>query len=1726
MKGKLAVICLLLFILCSLSTVCAEDTNDTQIMQENYAIDNLEVANDAVLMDSSGDLQKIINSASAGSTVKLNSSYTSASKINIDKSLTIDGAGNTVKGQIKSSNGAITLKNMKFTDGNSADGSAIYITGSAKFTIINCTFTNNKANGYGGAIYNNVVDTLTIKDCKFTGNYAKISGGAIYSKGDVIVEKSVFEKNSVENDGGAIKCEKTATISKSVFNSNSGDVAHVSHGGAINVKKDAFIDNCTFNGNSADKGGAIFAYNDLIIENSQFSDNKAKKGGGAIKVSSDSHIYIEKSTFKKNTATDDCGGAVYSNKWAHIGNCVFELNTAKGKGGAIQTEYIQFSGKNTFTNNSAKDHGGAVYTDTIGSTNSNLIFDGNHADSDFGGAIYINKKSGDVRFYSSVFKNNHANAGDGGAVHSDSGSTTLFFTNCTFTSNYANGGKEKRYGGAVRSKGGINVDNCTFKDNWAENFGGAIYTETVGEIKNSVFISNQVKNGGTRNGGAIYVNTACTMTISGNYFEKNGGQASRGGAIYTDSINAHLKLTNNAFIDNSAGDQGRSVFNSGYYDDISNNWWGSNGAGTGNQLKEYHRIGSNSDKGDSRPLSVSIAADKDAYSGVKTTIKVSFTGPVTYYVLDTVKYSSNKKGEFITKKINPDNLELIYVPNETGIHKIDFTINSQKLSIDMNVKYISVYGYDITKTYGDDSLYSAVFKDKNGKYLAKGTKVTFNVNNANYISTVADDGAAILYATFEPGTYTVKAINNVTGESFTNKITVAKRNVTYNINDPYIVKVNASANQTVTFKIGSKTFTDKTSAEGLAGFILNVTAGSYTVETTFAGKTIKDYITVANRYSVIDLGLNGTSYGALLPIYSNETFKMISNGTMYSVIGKDTYRYVMASGEAFIMYNVTVSNSQELTEVLRKMVRTDYKVDVTIITLKKNTYKVTENFWRDAEWYYLSHLTHGTLIIHGNGSTLEDDYKHNFIGMESGSNLIVDNLEFKKFYRVFANSGEVYCENCTFTENNAKFWATETQGSVIYNKNKATFKNCTFNKNDNSGSGEYKLGGVLYAEKNSLTNFIKCGFKTEDDNIRAKEKSMVVIYDDDGKWDTYKYLVKNSYFDVNSSVSIRTVHSLTKNVTKNFYITNMSGLNELNEWVDGLNNITLFNVTLKKGEYSISADELKKYRESIEWRGPYYDKMVLGRPVWDRGFFDLKSKPLIINGNGATIKLTGNSASDDYHFAYIPNYGSLTLINLTLSGFNTAILNYGTFTAINCTFKNNIIHHNLWGGDNGGAIRNYGNVYCYNSVFKDNGANKGGAYYSIGKGTNAVFYNCEFSGNVIKSNLIWKNNDKNDFEINELSVVKFVNSKGYSPSTIKTNDGGIYLERESLNSSVYNAVVENMASLMRVTKIINGNTKYDIINITMLKDDYGVLPNQKSLFKMDYGVLIINGGGAKIFVQNPHDDDTTQFLTIANRGNVHLSNLIIEGFNIAIENSGTLTITNCKFNNNKVDYKFKADYGGAIVNNGVLNIFNSTFTNNYAKYGGAIFNKGTAKVIMSIFSENTGYSSVAKLGKKIDIYNDDGSLEDVVIFGGDHRNYEKHPMASWRKDLLQSGFLALTAAVTAGAGWGIAASGAALAPLISMGVNAVIGGVLGGVYGAIYSNDHHDYSTFWSNVLKGVGYGLQFSPFGGAINGIARGNAIKVGIVQLFAKTADQIDKKAISIANQKQKQSKIIYFT
>jgi hypothetical protein len=330
---------------------------------------------------------------------------------------------------------------------------------------------------------------------------------------------------------------------------------------------------------------------------------------------------------------------------------------------------------------------------------------------------------------------------------------------------------------------------------------------------------------------------------------------------------------------------------------------------------------------------------------------------------------------------------------------------------------------------------------------------------------------------------------------------------------------------------------------------------------------------------------------------------------------------------------------------------------------------------------------------------------------------------------------------------------------------------------------------------------------------------------------------------------------------------------------------------------------------------------------------------------------------------------------------------------------------------------------------------------------------------------------------------------------------------------------------MKASKVVNGNTRYDVINITFVKGEYGVIPNSQSLFKADYGLLLINGAGSKVFVQNPHDDDTTQFLTIASRGNVQINGLTIEGFNIAIENSGKLLILNTLFNINKADYKFKADYGGAIVNKGSMTVINSTFTNNYAKYAGAIYSAGNAVILVSTFSNNKGYHE----SKNVDIYNKDGSIDDIIISGPEHSYIEQHPMASWKMDLIESGVLIATMIITANVGYSMAAAGFAYAGLVSLFAGAGIGGALGTILGAVYTSEYQDPSLFWKGVLKGVSNGLKVASFGGAAYTIPLKVATKMivaSVNHIIAKGLNAAVKISTSIYNSYQKEKKIIYFT
>ena len=1694
---------------CFISTVSAQDiNNDTQITYEN--IDDVSTTqnvlseqneslltndeSDNVLLEDSSqggfnDLQTTINGARDGSTIFLDKDYKSAqsSAIKLDKSLTIDGQGHTLDcdnkcGAFESKSGYITLKNLTIKNSHVSYG-AIFISGSARYTIINCTFTDI---GSGVAIYNNVErGSLIITGSKFDSNNI----GAIYSKGELFVEDSKFMSNTAIAKG-AIHCENAVYVSYSSFSSNKY--------GAIYAKGQIFVENCNFISNTAENGGAIRGLNHIFIDNCTFKDNNANTGG-AIYKSNDGNVVISHSTFSNNNATNDNGGAIYTSGQITIENSEFSYNSAHGKGGAIYSEYILFEGKSSFISNRANGHGGAIYTGKIANNVKDLYFSYNQADSDYGGAIYINSKCGDVNFINSIFNYNHATAGDGGAIYSDSGSTNLNFYNCSFTGNFADGGSTRRFGGAVRSCGNVNVYDSTFRNNWAENLGGAIYASTVNHVENSAFLLNYVKKG---DGGAIYINNAGTSSISKSYFENNEAKE-RGGAIYTDSLRITLNLNNNGFVSNTAGTKGTDVFNSGSFN-IDGNWWGTNSPSFSNQLIEYHTFGSDESHSDKGYNTVSVSGVGSTYNNMASTIKLTFKKTAPKYLLERIQLSSDKASILGDKKITDNGLEIAFIPLETGTHKLSFKYDLQTLgNLELKSEFKSVFGYDLVRTDGDSAIYSAIFTDMDGNFLNPGEKVIFtlNINDNKYIHTVSEGGIATFSEVLKlkPGTYQVTAHNNVTKESFTNKITILPRTFTYNMSDYFVIGFFNNSdpisyeNESITFKIADKTFVANIT-NNTAYFCLDVPAGEYTVDVYHGDYLIKSIsnVKVLNQYSTLPININGENYAALLPIHTNEKFMMDGNAT-YSEIGENLRRYVFLDGYGAIIYNVTVSTSEEFTKVLKKISDKDFYADVIILNLKPGTYKISDSFYNDQDHEYLIHLTTGNLFINGNGAVIEDGYHHNFIIMESGTSASIDNLTFNTFYRVFVNNGNLYCSNCTFSKNDAWTLLTDTPGSVIYNKNLATFQNCTFDHNTNdvrTYAFNPNLKASIYAESNSLTNFINCSF-TSEDTIHAVDGSMVVLYGSENLYDFFTKDTRNT-FEFGSCLDYRSIDSYKANKTVTYDYDDLEKL--YLKFYSGFKQSDASNViiNLNKNEYALDREHYFRYVNHNDFRtyNRYHTELTPNGPNDDfaanhRFLFDVGSKPIVINGNGATISLTGSGNSEENHFAFVPKQSSLTLINLTISGFNSAIVNYGQLILINCTLKDNKIHYgriSTFEAEKGGAIRNYGSVYCYNTTFTNNGATAGAAYYSSGISAYGQFYNCKFEGNTLISNLVWRNKDANDLFVDGSSIVKIAKCIGIRDSTIKSDKNSLILYRDTIDVTVCNYTVDSVYSLMKLSNLVNKNYDYDIINVTFVKGDYGSFSNSKILFDMDYGQLILSGNGARVFVNSPKDNDETQFLVTTAHSSVIITGLTIEGFNIAIDNKGALNILDSSFISNRVDYVKKNDYGGAIVNEkgGLLTVYNTTFKDNYAKYGGAIYNLGTAKVIDCIFVNNKGYDNK---NVNVDIYNHNASASIISIRGSP--NVSDHfPMATWKQKVITGVIMTGITVISAGAGFGISAAVASAAQLVSLAIGAGIGAIGGTIDAIVYSIDNQDYSQFMYRVKDGIVIGITAASLGMAVRAV------------------------------------------
>ncbi|MBO7735420.1 MAG: hypothetical protein J6S67_22845, partial [Methanobrevibacter sp.] len=748
-----------------------------------------------------------IDNATEGSVLNLTRDYNGAygSRIQFNKNLTIDGQGHTLdclgKGGCSafySKSGTITLQNLKIINGHNDfnnKGGAIYIEGSAQYTIINCTFNNNWADDYGGAIYNGVDKPLTIINSTFYKNTADDdNGGAIYSKGDLDIINSTFTSNNADDDGGAIYCEKSIYLENSLFEKNKAKV----DGGAIYSKNNVNVTkNTRFYSNNATGatsaqcyGGAIRSEGNVKVEGSIFNDNIAGDYGGAIYAKSAS---ISSARFERNKADDNYGGAVYVEDSVDAISTTFSSNHAGDHGGAIYSKNRIFAKNTRFTSNYARHKGSSVRCEgdvIIEDCYSAYNWAYQQGSIAAAGDIYIKnsefRKDRVTNFGAAVYgeKNIYVDNGYFSECHAQEKGGAIYCKNNVIAVNSRFDGNVVYYsweedswsneGGGIYCKGDVAIDNCYFIRNEAREAGGAIYADTITwgnsssefrdnyatytgggaiyvnkfntDVKYGIFINNYIEAYRVeKDGGAIYINKENHVTFSHCYFENNRC-TDEGGAIYLDSTKSHLTLEYNIFINNNAKDKGNIVYNKGTYDKIHNNWYGSNSFDFSNELVEYNAWGSDKSHEDDEQVIVELSLDENPIAGQPSTVIVTFISDGELFNYGAGFRADN--GAKLTNKKTGNNTVTSDIAFDDGITTVTATVNRQVLKLSYSYSKQNVT-MDITAQeiiFGDNATVNVILTPDNA---------TGKVSVGNIFSTIVNGTATLIIPDLAAGNQTL-----------------------------------------------------------------------------------------------------------------------------------------------------------------------------------------------------------------------------------------------------------------------------------------------------------------------------------------------------------------------------------------------------------------------------------------------------------------------------------------------------------------------------------------------------------------------------------------------------------------------------------------------------------------------------------------------------------------------------------------------------------------------------------------------------------------------------------------------------------------------------------------------------------------------------------------------------------------------------------------------------------
>ena len=411
-KYFMVVLSIFLILFVFIGSASAADANGTDILSANdnneiisTTIDNNEILTTGNDVSNYSELSREI---AVGGQIELQHDYYKydfGNTINIPNDSSIDGKGAVID----------------------MAGSSIraFIINGSNVIINNLTIKNVYSEAEGGAFYSEIGGIVT--NCNFINNSAGFTGGAISF---INVTGSVANCNFINNSAaqGSAVCfwDVAGNVTNCTFTDNNAASASALYlcGGIVS--------DCTFTGNSNfGRGGAIASFTKVSnIVNCTFTDNSGAQGGAIAFYDADCNV--TGCTFIGNAAIIETdGGAIWTNGSSNVTNCTFVNNTAESAGGAISFYDYCIVTDCTFLNNTASGFGGAIsLTDGI-VTNSNFI---NNSGEIWGGAISSSHVSvNNCTFTGNTITGDAENMG-GHAIYSNTGGSV---TNCVFVDNSA-----------------------------------------------------------------------------------------------------------------------------------------------------------------------------------------------------------------------------------------------------------------------------------------------------------------------------------------------------------------------------------------------------------------------------------------------------------------------------------------------------------------------------------------------------------------------------------------------------------------------------------------------------------------------------------------------------------------------------------------------------------------------------------------------------------------------------------------------------------------------------------------------------------------------------------------------------------------------------------------------------------------------------------------------------------------------------------------------------------------------------------------------------------------------------------------------------------------------------------------------------------------------------------------------------------------------------------------